>query len=481
VCQEVKTYNSDEFFAATPMTETMKMILSLAAEHHKKQVVLVDISRAYFNAVIDRKVFVELPPEAGYSKQHVGELVKCMYGTRDAAQGWERTYCAALEAMGFRRGTANPCIFNHGQRGINLTVHGDDFFAEAAAAELDWFEAELMKKFEGKVKGRLRQEGDELRILNRVVRRTARGYEWEADQRHAELIIAGVGLAPDSKPLMAPGRRLTSKELSADDEEELAAEEASKYRAIVARANFLAGDRPDIGYAVKELCRGMAKPTSRHASALKRLARYLVGRPRVVLHFEWQSAPATLDVYSDSDWAGCAVTRRSTTGGVLMRGSHVLKCWCTTQSTVALSSAEAELIAAVRGAAEGLAARTWSGDFGRECGLRMYVDSSAALGIMRRSGVGKVRHLDTRLLWIQERVQAGDLSVMKVAGEDNPADLMTKYLGEDAMFRNLSRMGCWPREGRAQSAPQLQFLFCRPLVSGFPMGVGPDEVGPKEG
>ena len=66
VCQEVKTYNSDEFFAATPPVETLRMILSLAAEDPRRQVSLVDISRAYVNAIIGRRVFVELPPEAGY-------------------------------------------------------------------------------------------------------------------------------------------------------------------------------------------------------------------------------------------------------------------------------------------------------------------------------------------------------------------------------------------------------------------------------
>ena len=79
-----------------------------------------------------------------------------------------------------------------------------------------------------------------------------------------------------------------------------------------------------------------------------------------------------------------------------MRGSHVLKTWSTTQPTIALSSAEAELIAAVRGAAEGLSALTLCTDFGRECRLRVHLDSSAALGIVKRRGVGKIRHLDTR-------------------------------------------------------------------------------------
>ena len=198
----------------------------------------------------------------------------------------------------------------------------------------------------------------------------------------------------------------------------------------------------------------MSKPTARDMEGLKRLARYLAGKPRVILHFGWQRAPSTLDVYSDSDRAGCVRTRRSTSGGALMRGSHVLKTWSTTQPTIALSSAEAELIAAVRGAAEGLTALTLCTDFGRECKLRVHLDSSAAVGVARRRGVGKIRHLDTRLLWIQERVHAGDLWVVKVAGTENPADLMTKHLSEEVGSACMVRLGCWPREGRAAIAPR---------------------------
>ena len=455
VAQEVKTYETDEYYAATPPTEALKLVVSMAADDSRRQVTLVDISRAYFNAKIGRKVYVELPLEAGYGKDFVGELNKCMYGTRDAAQGWEATYSEALKEIGFKRGRAHPCVFRHNGRDVNLTVHGDDFLAEGRPEALDWFEKALLAKFEGKIKGRLKRDGDEIRLLNRIVRRTTEGYEWEADQRHAELIISGMGLLPQSKPLAAPGRKLTKKEQEDDNEDELSDADSSKYRGLAARANFLAQDRPDIAYSVKELCRGMSKPTARDMDALKRLARYLAGKPRVVLYLGWQRTPSIMSVYSDSDWAGCIRTRRSTTGGALMRGGHVLKTWATTQPTIALSSAEAELIAAVRGAAEGLSARTLCADFGRECKLRVHLDSSAAIGVSRRRGVGKIRHLDTRLLWIQERVHAGDLEVFKVAGVEIPADLMTKHLSEEALGNCLARLGCWPRTGRAASAPNV--------------------------
>ena len=138
-----------------------------------------------------------------------------------------------------------------------------------------------------------------------------------------------------------------------------------------------------------------------------------------------------------------------------MRGMHTLKTWCATQAPVALSSAEAELVVAVRGASEGLSMQALVRDFGHECQLRVHVDSSAAIGIVRRKDVRKIRHLDTRLLWIQERVQAGDLEVVKVAGSENPADLMTKHLSDEALSGCLARLGCWPREGRAASAPKV--------------------------
>ena len=137
-----------------------------------------------------------------------------------------------------------------------------------------------------------------------------------------------------------------------------------------------------------------------------------------------------------------------------MRGSHVLKTWSHTQATIALSSAEAELIAAVKGAAEGLAVRSLVQDFGRDCALRVHVDSSAAIGICRRTGVGEVRHLDTRLLWVQELVRDGTLEVIKIAGTVNPADLMTKHLQAEAISANLTRLDCYARDGCAELAPK---------------------------
>ena len=139
----------------------------------------------------------------------------------------------------------------------------------------------------------------------------------------------------------------------------------------------------------------MATPRRGDMLLLKRLARYLVGAPRAVYTFPWQSMATCLEVCVDSDWAGCRGTRRSTSGGVLSWGNHVLKSWATTQATVALSSAEAELYSLVKGAAQALGMIAVGRDLGVSLEARIHTDASAALGIIQRQGICKLRHIST--------------------------------------------------------------------------------------
>ena len=158
---------------------------------------------------------------------------------------------------------------------------------------------------------------------------------------------------------------------------------------MAARANYLAADRADIQYAVKECCRGMATPQVRHWDMLKRLAKYLVGRPRMVWEYQWQGVEA-ISAYSVSDWAGCKRTARSTSGGVIMRGEHHVKSWSVTQKRVTLSSAEAELGALVKTTTEAIGILQMAEGLGRETTAEVLVDSSAALAVVHRKGCGGV-------------------------------------------------------------------------------------------
>ena len=114
----------------------------------------------------------------------------------------------------------------------------------------------------------------------------------------------------------------------------------------------------------------------------------------------------------------------------MMWGAHCLKSWASTQATVALSSAEAEIYALTKGASQALGMMTLLEDFGFKTRATLHIDASAAIGIVRRAGFGKLRHLNVRYLWLQDHLRSGHMDLHKVAGVANAADLVTKHFGQ---------------------------------------------------
>ena len=104
----------------------------------------------------------------------------------------------------------------------------------------------------------------------------------------------------------------------------------------------------------------------------------------------------------------------------------MLKSWCSTQATIALSSGEAEYYAAVRASAEGLGIQSLMRGLGIEVKVRVWLDASAAKSIAPRAGLGRVRHLETKFLWLQSAVSSKRVELRKIRGEENPADILTK-------------------------------------------------------
>ena len=304
-----------------------------------------------------------------------------------------------------------------------------------------------------------RGEVQEARILNRVIRITQEGWEYEADQRHADLIIRESGAAPMGI-LSHPGgdRKVIEEE---DQSEELKGAEATRFRGVAARANYLAVDRPDTEYAVKEVCRRMSAPRKGDWGKLQRLRRYLKGAPRCVLTYPWQGKCEAHTGYADSDRAGCRIYGKSTSDGIIMIGRHLIKSWSRTQDSVTLSSAEAELVALGKLAAEMLGIRTMGGDWGMvspKVPSQLYTDASAALSIEKRDGAGKLRHINVRSLWLQQKAARQELSYEKIRGELNPADGLTKHVKQELMDRYAVTTGLRLSKDRAQSSLHMTSL-----------------------
>jgi hypothetical protein len=140
-----------------------------------------------------------------------------------------------------------------------------------------------------------------------------------------------------------------------------------------------------------------------------------------------------------------------------MLGRHLLKSWSSTQTSIALSSGEAEFYGVVKAGGISLGFQSLLSDIGIKVPIRVWTDSAATLGICGRQGLGRLRHIDTQCLWIQQRVRDGTLKLYKVRGEENPADLFTKHLVCQDRIKNLLQLfGCAYKGGRAATAPKIR-------------------------
>ena len=235
--------------------------------------------------------------------------------------------------------------------------------------------------------------------------------------------------------------------MEAMDEEsaliELCKAEAKEYRGLAARFNFLSLDCPDLQFPIKRSSREMARPTNGSWNELKKNARYPLNRERIVWQYKWQDEASLAHTASDSDWGGDRKDRKSTSGGVWMIGNHAIKTWSASQGAYAMSSAEAEFYAMIEAVTRAKALRSLAGELGfKELSNIVHIgtDSSAAKSFVNRRGLGRMRHLEIRDLWLQKEVRDGKVEVSKIRGEQNPADLMTKILGLQDIRTRLNMM-----------------------------------------
>ena len=408
------------------------------------KLMFVDVRKAHLNGKLqdDEFAYIQLPVEAGGG---VVRLRRWLYGMRPAAKAWEGDYSKRLvEDAGFLKGRASPSMFFNPCSGVRLVVWGDDFTFLGREKDL----TDMLEKMKGWYSIKLRgivgpDPGDmkEIWILNRLVRWTEDGIEYEADDKHVTTVVKGLGLQEDSKGVDVA---LPTEYGAEEGDQELDPQEAKKYRSLAATVNFLALDRPDLQFTAGVLGRTMAKPTTRSWANVKETGRYLLEHPRLVFKYVPCELGQTRELlaYGDSDWAGCKVTRKSVRGGAITIAGGLIKAWSNRQATRALSSGEAEFYASSKAGIEALGLESLMQDLGWPVeSKRVLTDSDACRGMTSRRGVGKTRHIELRRLWLQEAVESRCLTLGRIDGLKNPSNPMTKLISYPAAmraFRDLS-------------------------------------------
>jgi len=437
----------DDLFAATPPLVASRLLLSNLASRGRggpgvHRAMLLDVKKAFLYGMLKRTVYIELPEEDKMSEtgQYVGKLKKAMYGLRDAPLVWQGEVRNAMIELGFQPVVSTPCLYYNSLTGVRVLAHVDDFLCTGPKVELKKLLESLGKRYTMKAKMLGPDKGEEStgKFLGRTINWTSRGLEWHGDDKLRNTLLEEWGMN-NSSGVNTPGLRDEREKLSEDikieDKKRIA-----RFRRGAAQANYLSLDNPKLAFASKEISRGMASPTEGDEKKLKRLVRYLKQEGGVKYMYYWQERPGALHCHADSDWAGCQKTRRSTSGGTIVHGTHLLAHWARTQIGVALSSGEAELNAALKAGCEAIGVQVMSEELGISISINMFGDSSAAKGTLSRQGSGKIKHLETKQLWLQEKILSGVISYTKIPRSVNFSDAMTHYWTAPEGEQHFKRM-----------------------------------------
>ena len=227
-------------------------------------------------------------------------------------------------------------------------------------------------------------------------------------------------------------------------------ERAVTFRSSAMRLIYLALDRPELQFMAKEMSRVMAEPTVNGEETMKSTCRFLQAYPRVAWMFPRQLTPKRLDGLTDSNWAGCPVTRKSTSCTHLMHGCHPIFSGSSTQTIISLSSGEAEFYGGVRAACRLLGLQSLFRDLGFELPVTLHTDSTAAKGLASRRGAGRVRHIHCPALWLQQAIAKRQLTIAKKLGKELSPDIGTKAgITTQHTWELMKTFGCVPLAGRS--------------------------------
>jgi len=412
----------DETFSPVVKPATVRTVLSLAL-CRRWPIHQLDVKNAFLHGDLTETVYCQQPSgfEDAAHPDFVCLLKKSLYGLKQAPRAWYSRMASYLLSIGFVEAKSDTSLFIY-QRGSDtayLLLYVDDIVLTASSSDsLRRIISALQREFAMKDLGELHH------FLGMHVQRCGDGLLLSQRQYMLD-ILDRAGMA-ECKPCSTPVD--TNSKVAAAEGGPVS--DATDFRSLAGALQYLTFTRPDIAYAVQQVCLHMHDPREPHLAALKRILRYVRG----TLHLGLLLRPSTLTdlvVYTDADWAGCPDTRRSTSGYAVFLGDNLVSWSSKRQNTVSRSSAEAEY----RAVANGVAEATWLRQLLLElrAPLRratlVYCDNISAV-YMSSNPVQhqRTKHIEIDLHFVRERVAIGDLRVLHVPTASQYADIFTKGL-----------------------------------------------------
>jgi hypothetical protein len=421
----------DETFAPVARYTSIRAVISIAAEMGWK-IHQMDVKTAFLNGLIEEEVYIEQPLgfEVHGRESHVCRLKKALYGLKQAPRAWYSRIDAYLQQLGFEKSEADPNLYfiMVGEDPLILLLYVDDLFITGAEKLISSCKESLASEFEMTDIGLMHY------FLGLEVWQEP-GHIFLGQGKYVCDILSRFQMG-DSRPMSTP--MITNwKKLHASESQLV---DSTLYRQLIGSLMYLVNTRPDICFAVNTLSQFMVEPRRVHWVAAKHVLRYLCGTVDYGLDYH-RGDGVRLVGYTDSDWAGCVSDRKSTSGCCFGLGSAVVSWFSRKQKSVALSSAEAEYMAASQASCEALWLRKMLiGLFGVQ--LRptvIFCDNQSCIKLSENPVFhDRSKHIEIRYHFIRDYVQRGAVELQYISTEEQVADILTKALsmGKFVFFRD---------------------------------------------
>ncbi|GJS89066.1 ribonuclease H-like domain-containing protein [Tanacetum coccineum] len=436
---QVEGVDVDETFCLVVKPGTIWTILSLAISRHW-HVHQLDVKNAFLHGDLAETVYMHQPP--GFRDpehpDYVCLLQRSLYGLKQAPRAWFQRFAAYITTVGFTpsRCDSSLFIYRQGDDTAFLLLYVDDIVLTASSDRLlQQIIASLHREFSMTDLGALNY------FLGISVTRDSSGM-FLSQRKYAMEILERAHMVG-----------CNSSRTPVDTESKLGdggtpVVDPTLYRSLAGSLQYLTFTRPDITYAVQQVCLYMHDPREPHFSALKRILRYVQGTLDYGLQL-FSSTTDSLIAYSDADWAGCPTTRRSTSGYCVFLGNNLLSWSSKRQPTLSRSSAEAEY----RGVANAVAETCWIRNLLRELHTPLssativYCDNVSAVYLPSNPVQHqRTKHIEIDIHFVRDLVATGQVRVLHVHSRFQYADIFTKGLPSALFdeFRDSLSVRCTP-------------------------------------
>ncbi|KAK2372557.1 putative mitochondrial protein [Trifolium repens] len=429
----------DEVFSPVARHETIRLVIALACSR-RWPLFHLDVKSAFLNGPLEEDVYVKQPPgfELKGKEDKVLKLHKALYGLKQAPRAWNKRIDNFLVMQGFRKCSVEYGVYvkkSDDKHMLIICLYVDDLLVTGSSLiEIKNFKSQMQSEFEMTDLGKLTYFlGMELLETSRGIILHQAKYDKEI-LRKFEMIDCNSSVTPAD----------TKGKIENDDTSE--AVDSTMFRQLVGSLRYLCQSRPDISYAVGYISRFMSKPLKSHFLAAKRILRYINGTVHYGVLFPYSSNRETLELvgFSDADWCGDKIERKSTSGYLFkFQGAPVSRC-SKKQSVIALSSCEAEYVAGSLASCQANWLQSLLSEMGiiEDITVVLNLDNKSAINLAKNPiSHGKSKHIETRFHFLRDQVSKGKLKLEFCSSEDQQADILTKVVKRDQFLKLRREIG----------------------------------------